>query len=461
MLTPTRDKRKAAKRPQRDVETRSQSGILSLSDPRGDEEPASVVHIGIVCSGTNCPNSHAFIQGVRYACPTCGNRNFCSSCHQQPDNGHDPAHTLIECVGPSEVIYAVPGPDGQLVGDDGRPIDTRGETILINSRALNNDLPDLSHRLRPDFHSTGTSKDSSSNEKHVRKDSKFPETADGAVTRQQEQAWKQLNTEVFGENNAIDDELLVHWKNGVPAVRLIDLFPGTTEEPLACLFTSTRLDRTETYEVVCVAWHLREVTDGSSASSMVEMPSVICVGEEYREISKATADALKSVRSTCDVKKVWIEELCVHRERAEFAAFQERSTSLIFSKADCTIVWTGDSDSDTETTFALMEMLSHRCNNEDGILPFPTDFDGDSDLENLDFLPVGSEKWIALAKFFPPHLFVQGWMLHDVAFASNKAVVKCGEYQLDWWQVAKVRDMLAQPSWMSLDWRQPWHTFIV
>ena len=264
---------------------------------------------------------------------------------------------------------------------------------------------------------------------------------------------KQLGMELRGMNDHFDeDQLLVHWRNGIPAARTIDLMPGEGEETIVCVFSATRLNRPETFDVICTAWNVGNVTDGSSGGSMVEIASVICVGEEYREINKATADALKSVRSASEVKKVWVEELCVHRERGEFAAFQERSTSLIFSKAERTIVWTGNGDSDTETTFALMEMLSHRCNNEGGTLPSPPDLDGDSDLEDLDFLPVGSDKWIALAKFFPPHLFVQGWMLHDVAFAT-KPVVKCGEYELDWWQVARVRDMLAQPPWMSLGWR--------
>ena len=271
---------------------------------------------------------------------------------------------------------------------------------------------------------------------------------------------KQLSTELCGINSQFEeDQLLVHWRNGIPAARTIDLMPGDREEALTCVLSTTKLDQSESYDVVCVAWFPKQTTDGSSGGSMVEMPSFICVGNQYREISKDTADALRAIRSTFEVKRVWVEELCVHRDRAEFAAFQERSVSLIFSKADRTIVWAGNDDSDTETTFAIIEMLSHRCVTEHGVLPSPSDLDRDSDLGDLNFLPIGSDKWIALARFYPLHFFIQGWMLHDVAFAT-KAVVKCGEYELDWWQVARVRDMLAQPPWMNLDWRQPWHSIV-
>ena len=130
---------------------------------------------------------------------------------------------------------------------------------------------------------------------------------------------------------------------------------------------------------------------------------------------------------------------------------------MIYNRAERTTIWTGQENEDTEVVWTLIEMLSYRCGQKDCILPSPSDFEHDSDLEELNMLPVGSDKWQSLVNFFPSHLFAQGWLLHDVAFATEK-FVKIGDYEpLEWKKVARVREMLSQPSWMNVAWRKPRH----
>jgi hypothetical protein len=260
---------------------------------------------------------------------------------------------------------------------------------------------------------------------------------------------EQLEAQLFGINNQIsDDQLLVHWKNGLPAARLIELLPGNSEDMIQCLFASTRLDQPqpEPYDALCCAW----IPDEADVD---ETSAVVYIGQQYREVRRATAEALKALRSPNEIKKVWVEELCiVQDDDAGFKAFQQRSTSLIYNCAERTIIWAGPGNDHSEAAWTLIEILSHRCNDENRRLPSPSDLEHDAVLMAVDLLPVGSESWQSLLDFFPPHLFSQGWLLHDVAFAK-KAIVKFSIYELEWWQVARVRDMLSQPSWMNLTWR--------
>jgi len=267
---------------------------------------------------------------------------------------------------------------------------------------------------------------------------------------------KELSKQLFGSNNhTSDDQLLAHWKNGIPAARLIYLLPGIPEDDLHCYYHSTRLDEPDSYDALCCDWIPGDPDSEPSITdeSDPRISAVICVGEQWRVIRKSTADALKALRSETDVLKLWVEELCVQNQYPEFKAFQERSTSLIYNRAARTIVWAGNEDEHTNAAFNLIEMLSYPCDRKDDRPPSPSDIEKYYELEQLDLLPFGSDNWQSLLRFLPTHLFVQGWMLHDVAFAS-KPFVRCGEYELEWWKVAKVREMLAQDSWMCLDWRQ-------
>ena len=379
-------------------------------------DPALVTHGGIFCKGPQCTGRIDFIHGIRYKCSTCPNIDFCDACMQDPDNSHDRSHEFWPCYGQSlfeDDRHMSPEELGE-VREAAR--DVREEYVIVPQQG--------------------------------------PEGSSSVESRAHPLNMEEWRAHLFGTNNQIaDDQLLDHWKNGIPAVLLIDLLPGNRDDILNGYFISTRLDKPEPYDVLCCDWVPPDTDNpaGITNEGELDFPAVVCIGQHCVSVKKATADALRTLRSEDEVVKLWVEELCVQQQHAEFKAFQERSTSLIYNRAARTIVWAGHEDANTESAWTLIEILSHR---EDGNHLSPAHLEHDPGLEELGLLPVGSDKWKSLVKFFPPHLFTQGWLLHDVAFAS-KAIVKCGIYDLEWWQVARVRNMLAQPSWKSLNWPRP------
>lgn len=363
-----------------------------------------VTHRGIFCRGPQCVVNTEYIRGVRYRCSKCSNIDFCDACVRDPSNSHPRDHILWPCHG--EVVFE----DWErMSAEELRDVqdfagDIPGEYLMVPQQS---------------------------------------ESKIAAAVQRDTFSLEQLEAQLFGTNNQMDDDqLLTNWKNGIAAVRLIALLPGDPGDQLECLLTSTRLDEPEPYVVLCCDW-----TPGTA----VEPGADIYIGEQCREIRKAAFNALNALRSRTEIKKLWVEELCVQNEQPDFKVFQERSTSLIYDRAEQTVVWAGAENEHTEAAASLIMMLSHRC--DDGNLPSPAELEDDADLKEMDLLPVGSSKWQSLVEFFPPHLFTQGWLLHNVAFAK-KAVVRSGEFELEWPQVARVRDMLSQSSWMGLSWRR-------
>ena len=382
-------------------------------------EPSLVTHHGVLCRGPQCTEKNAFIRGIRYKCSKCPNVDFDDVCMRDPANDHPRDHVFWPCA-------------GQCIFEDW--VNMSPDEIK-EVREVAGGVPEEYLVVPQQGGNDGSSV------------TRCPDPLD----------LEALGAQLLGINNRIsDDQLLVHWKNGVPAVRLVDLLPGDPEDDIQCLFTSTRLDQghTEPYEAVCCAWIPGDAN--SNAPTADESAPVIFVGEQCKEVTRATAEVLKALRSPTDIKKVWVEELCIVSEDSGFKAFQERSTSLIYSRAERTTIWAGPEKEDTEVVWTLIEMLSHRCGQETHSLPSPSDLKHDADLEELDLLPIGSEKWRSLLSFFPPHLFTQGWLLHDVAFATEK-FVKIGDYELEWEKVARVRELLSQPAWRSLTWSQHRH----
>ena len=53
-------------------------------------------HIGIFCDGPLCENKSEYIEGTRYKCAICHDKDFCANCEAYPHNKHNHTHPLIQ-----------------------------------------------------------------------------------------------------------------------------------------------------------------------------------------------------------------------------------------------------------------------------------------------------------------------------------------------------------------------------
>lgn len=406
-----------------------QNEIISLTTPDVDEDPSIAEHAGVACSGANCFRSGKWIHGVRYKCSVCKQRDFCSSCVGQPDNGHPVSHPLYECIGPSEFVEARRLTTGELVFAD-TPADGAPELLALNNLYINGEserssassLPSIPLRYIPKSY-CGLSL---GNVEHYQDAGLLAKVILGRITKYE-----------------YKDCQLRDFPGPRPAVaRLLELKSGNPGDKIECRFRLTRLDDVEAYEALCCKWvdlvHQRNEDDIADLLATGRKHAVYVDHEYFLEASSAVFEALQAARDPEKTKLLWIEELCV--DAAHEKRFQNRSRSLVMSSASKVVVWAGAGYDGMEDAFSLMTMLLHHCESDSYSLSSP------DQIAELDLPPFGSEEWQSLLRLIPHTVAKFHWELEDISFARN-AVLQCGGYQFDWWDVVSILRMLAQQRW--------------
>ena len=403
--------------------------IISLPGPAVDEDPSVAQHEGVLCTGVNCGRNGKWIHGVRYKCSVCKQQDFCSSCVGQEDNGHDTSHPLYECIGPSEFIEARRLTTGELVFPEPAP-DGLPELLKLNNLCVNVEseankeppLPTCPLRYIPKAY-CGLSL---GNVEHYQDAGLLARVILGRVTKFD---YKDCQLRDFpGPRPAL--------------ARLLEVNPGNPGDKVECQFRLKRLDDNEPYEAVCCKW--RDLVLGANQEGIADLLATerkhaVYVGEQrFLEASSAAFEALQAMRDPEKTKLVWIEELCI--DAAHEKRFQNRSRSLVMSSAAKVVMWAGESFEGAEEAFGLMPMLLHHYNGESTQLRAP------AQVEDLDLPPLGSKEWQALFHLFPREVAKFHWELEDVSFAKHP-VLRCGDYQADWWDTVSIMKMLAQDGW--------------
>lgn len=404
--------------------------IISLSAPAIDEDPSTAQHEGVLCTGVNCGRNGKWIHGIRYKCSVCKQQDFCSSCVGQEDNGHSTSHPLYECVGPSEFIEARILTTGELVFPEPAP-EGLPELLKLNNFCLNGKTKDNANQSLPNCPLRYIPKAycglSLGNVEHFQDAGLLAKVILGRITRYE-----------------YKDCQLRDLPGPRPAIaRLLEVKPGNPGDKVECQFRLTRLDNEEPYEVLCCKWRDLTIAAGQEVEMDIiaaERKHAVYIGDQhFLEASSAAFEALQAVRDPEQTKSVWIEELCV--EPAHEKRFQNRSRSLIMSSAAKVIVWAGESFEGVEAGFGLLPMLSHHCTSD------IESFLGPDQVENVDLPPLDSAEWDALLQLVPRAVAKFHWELEDVSFAKQP-ILRCGDYQFDWWDAVSILKMLGQDAWV-------------
>ncbi|KAI1179031.1 heterokaryon incompatibility protein-domain-containing protein [Nemania sp. FL0916] len=140
-------------------------------------------------------------------------------------------------------------------------------------------------------------------------------------------------------------------------IRVLEILPGTDDEPIACRLAIRSLFNDGTYEALSYVWG----TDTFKKSILVD-------GKAF-SIRRNLFHILQSLRKTDGIRSIWVDAICINQSDHEEKIHQIRLMRDIYSQADHTIIWLGGFRSDHNSAEEQKpDSASHRHRNR---VPLP------------------------------------------------------------------------------------------
>ncbi|RGP71263.1 heterokaryon incompatibility het-6 [Fusarium longipes] len=192
--------------------------------------------------------------------------------------------------------------------------------------------------------------------------------------------------------------------------RLVSLQPGRDDAPLTLRLLNTKLCEAQPYEAVSYVW-----------GDVKDLVSINIQGHEDTAtqalISQNCHAALSSFRDSELPRLLWIDSVCIDQDSPVEKNHQLSLMARIYKNASQVLVYLGPGTPDSDTAM--------RCIRE---IDEPSNDDSYAALEASAIIPQNQH---AVSNLFKRTWFFRVWVLQEITFAQ-KAIVICGNYQLDW-----------------------------
>ncbi|KAH7308420.1 heterokaryon incompatibility protein-domain-containing protein [Stachybotrys elegans] len=205
------------------------------------------------------------------------------------------------------------------------------------------------------------------------------------------------------------------------SIRLLQLLPGSAEEPIKCSIIVVNLYDDPAYEALSYYW-------GDTASSIP-----IQSGEELINVTSNLHDALVNLRLKDKLRVLWVDAVCINQADLLERSQQVGIMKQIYIQSRKTLIWLGPENEDTAKAFELIPYLLAAYNQAFGANPCP-----------IRHHPavVGHPSILEVYKrlnFFEPFLqlehrpyFSRIWIIQELAVSFRKAEIRCGSYHAAW-----------------------------
>jgi hypothetical protein len=207
-------------------------------------------------------------------------------------------------------------------------------------------------------------------------------------------------------------------------IRLLDILPGTPEDPLKCNCIHSSHDDEPQYIAISYTWGDPHPTK-----------PVLIIGQRYYTTQHAH-DVLLAMRSPHEVLTVWIDTICIDQANIPEKNDQVWMMGLIYSRAQQTLVWLGPAPHDSDLAMSFIALVIHA---------FINLADADSVTVTMLLQQTGTEQdsppWLALGALLARPLFQRVWVVQEVALSPN-VTAQCGARKLPWNDIGDVIEHL-------------------
>jgi hypothetical protein len=185
--------------------------------------------------------------------------------------------------------------------------------------------------------------------------------------------------------------------------RLLQLYPGSEDDPLSCQFISVDLSAPPKYTALSYVWDTSRTTEHYVILSGCQTP-----------IMSNLHSALKAFRRPDESIQLWIDALCINQSDQEEMSRQVALIPRIFSRAADVRIWLGESTFHTQLAFPFARWIAKSLD------ALETALDPNLLFPLIAFFALMRDPW-----------FRRKWVLQEIAFASEVAIC-WGREVLDW-----------------------------
>jgi len=206
-------------------------------------------------------------------------------------------------------------------------------------------------------------------------------------------------------------------------IRVLDLAPGSWDEPVTCSLRTVDLHDDELhYEAISYAW-----------GDPIDRKTVVCNGCAV-STTRNLFEALQRFRYADTTRTLWADALCINQADNEERTAQVRLMSFIYTKAARVLVWLQHEDDQV-----VQDSLNAICRyilRSDGFARFPQIFKHQQNLQTLykwrdvpvfnvsrdDPPEVGVAAINALRHLCSSPWFRRGWIIQEAALSTSTSV---------------------------------------
>ncbi|KAF1839660.1 hypothetical protein BDW02DRAFT_486530, partial [Decorospora gaudefroyi] len=199
-------------------------------------------------------------------------------------------------------------------------------------------------------------------------------------------------------------------------IRLINVLPGTPQDPLQGVVIHVPLKSAPQYRALSYVWGT-----GQETEELVTLDGTL-------PITSSLWKALCTVRHKDQSTTLWVDAICINQRDGKEKAKQIRKLPVIFQNASFTYAFLEGGDSSDSALEMLMQVGEDGSEEDDwpdDLCKVPTSW-RDDPVPHLD-----DEVWTSVKTLFSLPFFRRVWIIQEIVAAWNVKFV-CGRWTIDW-----------------------------
>jgi hypothetical protein len=212
------------------------------------------------------------------------------------------------------------------------------------------------------------------------------------------------------------------------AIRVLEVFPGAFEDPLACKLRIVRLCSPYPYfDAISYCWEKPEGFDSKKKT-------LRCDGIDV-EVGANLWDALRRLRKHGRSRTVWADALCIDQSNAAERSHQVRQMRSIYCKANKVVIWLGEDtwppNFNASRAFDAMGRIATAWRLEHRHDPQQADLSTNEEFKDVAAPRLLLDHWWHILELFQSRWFQRLWVFQEVVLAK-RAWVHIGPHTLSW-----------------------------